>query len=114
MSNVAKLGEALIARLYRSILETAEYTLQALNENGINELRAHDPSFEEIEKICQDIVHTLTPHGDYDQRIVNSAELVEILGSVVHAIGEGQNDLLVDCSYHLEQFLDINVRKKNP
>lgn len=103
--------EALIAKLYNSILETADYVCLALANNNVVELSRHDPSFEEIKTLCEEILKAIKVHSPSDERISQVEEVITILREIIGAIPAHDNPMLVDCTCHLEQFLEMHVRK---
>lgn len=102
--------EALIAKLYNGVLEIADWTCSTLIKKSVVELAENNPSFGEVSNACQSIISVIKEHSDTDKRIEQVEELVEILDHIVVAIPNNDNSTLVDCTCHLEQYLEINVR----
>lgn len=109
MSNLS-MTDALIAKLYKSIMETASYTCDVLIRSSVAELASHDPSFSEIQRVCEGILGLIRGYSPTNDRISQVEEVVQILEEVVYAISRHDNALLVDCTCHLEQFLEMHVR----
>lgn len=106
------LANALINKLYNSVIETAEYTCATLNKkSNIVELANNDPSFDRILEICEELLESLKEYKAIDRSFEQAEEVVIILGEIITAIKDGDDSVLVDCTCHLEQFLEINVRK---
>ncbi|NOJ01610.1 hypothetical protein F0240_17550 [Vibrio kanaloae] len=104
--------EALIAKLYNGVIEIAEYTCTTLNKKDkIFDLAKNDPSFDEIQMLCKQLVEGLQEYRDVDSAFQQAEEVVNILSEIIEAITDHDNSVIVDCTFHLEQFLEINVRK---
>ena len=113
MSNIS-MTEALISKLYNGVIEIAEYTCSVLNKKTtIAQLAANNPSFEEIAEICDELLVRLKEYKKTDDRFRQAEELVGILRKIVDAIPKHDNSMLIDCTFHLEQYLEINVRTGN-
>lgn len=111
MSNNS-LANALINKLYNSVIETAKYTCTTLNKKNIVELANNDPSFDKILEICEQLLSGLREYKDVDRSFEQAEEVVSILEEIIVAIKDDDDSVLVDCTCHLEQFLEINVRKQ--
>ncbi len=106
--------EALIAKLYNGVIEIAEYTCTTLNKkDSIVDLASNNPSFDEIKSVCQQLVQGLQEYRNVDSAFQQAEEVVIILSEIIDAISESDNSVIVDCTCHLEQFLEINVRKED-
>lgn len=103
--------EALISKLYNGVIEIAEYTCVTLNKGTSTvELAENDPSFEEIAEICKNLVHGMGVYKNVDSRFSHGQELLGILNEIIEAIPNHDSSMLVDCTCHLEQYLELNVR----
>ncbi|EGR3222224.1 hypothetical protein WOB98_19465 [Vibrio parahaemolyticus] len=104
--------DKLIAKLYNGVVEIAEYTCSTLNEkDNVVELAQNDPSFDELRRICMELLESLKEYRDVDTAFRQAEEVVTILSEIIEAISDEDHGTLIDCTCHLEQFLEINVRK---
>lgn len=103
--------DALISKLYNGVIEIANYTCATLNKKtDIVQLAKNDPSFDEIKKVCSELKNKLKKYKEVNSSFKKAEQVVDILDEIINAILVGDNCVLIDCTCHLEQFLEMNVR----
>ena len=101
--------EAFITKLYENVIELAEFTRERLNKYNIEELRTlENPTFQTIRDICLEVKKEIEASGDQRRRFENAEEVAGVVDHIILAIADDDNKLLIDCSYHLDQFLQMH------
>ena len=57
---------------------------------------------EDISNLCRMFMDIVKGHAEYE----HFEEAMHVVGEAAEAVREGNNQNLVDCAYHLEDFLD--------
>ena len=94
--------DAPIDLLYETLLRTLEYAVNELYNTPLEILRKAQPSMEDIGNLCRLFMDIVEGHKDYAHML----EAIEVVGQAADAVREGDNRNLIDCAYHLQDFLE--------
>lgn len=91
-----------------SIDDLAKDVLYDLVKWELERLVERDPSFDELSQRCRVTLAKIEEFLPRNIQVVEDLkELVEILEQVSSSIGERDVELLIDCTVHLQEFMDI-------
>lgn len=95
-------------KLFGLVLEVVDFACQALYKFSIQELRDANPSFDDISGLCTDFAEMFAHSAP--EKFEATDEIVDVMKSAADAINSGCDKTIVDCAYHLEDFLDRHIR----
>ncbi len=106
MSDTA--GHKLEEILEDGIDDLAKTVLYDLTKWEFEQLAKRDPSFDDVAKECRLILSQVEEFAQ-NKTIQSFKELVEILESIALSIVDRDTKLLIDCTTHLQEFIEIRA-----
>lgn len=104
------------AELTDLVINGARSVLETITRCEIADLEKHDPSFAELALRAKRVlllIHAKVEEKEFKQKLFsNLEEYVSILESIAEGVTSKSNSLLIDCIAHLNEFLEINGKKR--
>ncbi|MCV6590791.1 MAG: hypothetical protein OIF57_17470 [Marinobacterium sp.] len=94
--------------VFNMIIEVVDYACQSLYRCTISQLREANPTFDDIADMCSDFAGIIESHNK--EKFTAADEVIEVMKSAAQAIKSGCDATIIDCAYHLEDFLHRHTR----
>lgn len=108
----AEFREVFAQKLFDGVLNLTALTHAALDgSHDFEDLENHDPTFDEIRELCQETLVLLEKYTDQDERIEHTREVISVLGEIITAIQDKDSKQIIDCTFHLLTYIEINGGK---
>ncbi|MES1932074.1 hypothetical protein T35B1_05668 [Salinisphaera shabanensis T35B1] len=102
---MTKQSDQNVLKLRDAIVDVVKLAISRLYGLPIEELRVADPSLEEIIRLCS-LFNKVVEGTDIDGEFT---EAISVLAEASLAAKEGDEQQLVDCAYHLEDFIQSRL-----
>lgn len=93
--------DEMIQKVHNSIVKVIRAAVSNLYHLSIAELEVANPSLEEIGRLCT-LFNNIVKGTDIDGHFT---EAITVIGEAADAVIRQDSQCLVDCAYHLEDFL---------
>jgi len=89
--------------LYEKLIEIVEKTSFSLYRHTVERLKKINPTLEEIAELCSIFIMALESKGAQQEN--SATEAVSVIKEAAEAVRSGDERTIVDCAYHLEDFI---------
>lgn len=92
-----------LQNLYDKLIEVIEKTSKNLYRHTIERLKRINPTLEEIAELCKIFITLFESKGVQHQN--SATEAVSVIREAAQAVASGDEQTVIDCAYHLEDFI---------
>ncbi len=92
-----------LQNLYDKLIEVIEKTSKNLYRHTIERLKRINPTLDEIAELCTIFITLFESKGVQHQN--SASEAVTVIREAALAVSSGDEQTVIDCAYHLEDFI---------
>lgn len=92
-----------LQKLYDKLIEVIEKTSQNLYRHTIELLKKINPTLDQIAELCEIFITLFEKNGISHEN--SATEAVVVIREAAVAVSSGDQQTVIDCAYHLEDFI---------